>query len=116
MKTKRFINIALLLAMFFSITPLKAYAQTTSIPADMFQLPWEQGKSWVSFDGFDNGTKRLPTSPHNYNVGGAIDFAPRANMVIGGDTSNDWVVAVAAGRVIEISFCLFKLDHGNGWI
>lgn len=116
MKTKRFLHLIILLAMFLSIAPFKAQAQAVSIPADMFQLPWEQGQSWVAFDGFDNGFRRPSTSPHNYKVGGAIDFAPRANMVVGGDTSNDWVTAVAAGRVIEISFCHLKLDHGNGWI
>jgi len=116
MKTKRFIHIALLLAIFFSIAPLEVKAFLAPPPADMFQLPWEQGKAWVSFDGFDNGTKRLASSPHNYKVGGAIDFAPRANMKVGDDTSNDWVTAAAAGRVIEISFCHLKLEHGNGWI
>lgn len=116
MKTKRFLHLMILLAMFLSIAPFKAQAQSTPIPADMFQLPWEQGQSWVAFDGFDNGFKRPSTSPHNFKTGGAIDFAPRPNMVVGGDTSNDWVTAVAAGRVIEISFCHIKLDHGNGWI
>ncbi|MBL8100112.1 MAG: peptidoglycan DD-metalloendopeptidase family protein [Anaerolineales bacterium] len=116
MKTKRFIHIALLLAIFFSIVPIEVKAFLAPPPADMFQLPWEQGKAWVSFDGFDNGTKRLSSSPHNYKVGGAVDFAPRANMKVGDDTSNDWVTAAAAGRVIEISFCHLKLEHGNGWI
>jgi|GEM_PF-548611 murein DD-endopeptidase MepM/ murein hydrolase activator NlpD len=116
MKTKRFLHIALLLAIFFSIAPLEVKAFVAPPPADMFQLPWEQGQAWVSFDGFDNGTRRLPSSPHNYKMGGAVDFAPRVNMQIGQDTSNDWVTAAAAGRVIEISFCHLKLEHGNGWV
>jgi hypothetical protein len=116
MRTKKIIHLALLLAIFLSIAPFKAQAQAVPPPADMFQLPWEQGKAWVAFDGFDNGTKRPSSSPHNYKTGGAIDFAPRPNMQIGEDTSNDWVVAAAAGTVIEISFCHLKLDHGNGWI
>jgi murein DD-endopeptidase MepM/ murein hydrolase activator NlpD len=116
MKTNRFIHIALLLTMFFSVAPLEVKAFVAPPPADMFQLPWEQGQAWVSFDGFDNGTKRLTSSPHNYKMGGAVDFAPRVNMKIGEDTSNDWVTAAAAGRVIEISFCHLKLDHGNGWV
>ncbi len=116
MKTKRFIHLALLLAMLFSIAPLEVKAFIAPPPADMFQLPWEQGKAWVSFDGFDNGTKRLSSSPHNYKMGGAVDFAPRPNMRVGEDTSNDWVTAAAAGRVIEISFCHLKIDHSNGWV
>ncbi len=67
-------------------------------------------------DGFDNGTKRLPTSPHNYKMGGAVDFTPNANVYIGMDTSNFWVTAAAAGTVFETSSCHMKIDHGNGWI
>jgi len=82
----------------------------------MFQLPWEQGVSWVALDAFDNGFKRLPNSPHNYRNGGAVDFAPRKNMRVGEDTSNFWVTAAAAGTVVEKSNCHLKINHGNGWI
>ena len=85
-------------------------------PVDMFQLPWEQGKAWVSYDGLDNGLKRSSTSPHNYKNGGAIDFAPRVKMTVGEDTSNDWVVAAAAGTVYQVGSCYIKIEHGNGWI
>jgi len=84
-------------------------------PVEMFQLPWEQGLSWVSLDGFDNGFKRKLGSPHNYMNGGAVDFAPRKNMIVGEDTSNFWVTAAAAGTVIEMSPCHLIIDHGNGW-
>jgi len=84
-------------------------------PVNMFQLPWEQGKAWVSYDGLDNGLKRSSTSPHNYKNGGAIDFAPRVKMTIGEDTSNDWVVAAAAGTVYQVGSCYIKIEHGNGW-
>lgn len=84
-------------------------------PVDMFQLPWDQGLSWVAIDGLDNGLKRPLSSSHNYSVGGAIDFAPHNNMKKGENTSNFWVTAVAAGTVIAKSFCYVRIDHGNGW-
>ncbi|HKJ39685.1 MAG TPA: cohesin domain-containing protein [Anaerolineales bacterium] len=85
-------------------------------PADMFQLPWEQGLAWVAIDGIDNGARRPLSSSHNYKVGGAIDFAPRVNMYKGEDTSNFWTTAAADGTVIGISSCHVILEHGNGWI
>ena len=84
MKNKSPSRIILLIAVLLSAIPSNAYA-ASSPPVDMFQLPWEQGKAWVSYDGLDNGTKRSSGSPHNYKNGGAIDFAPHANMVIGED-------------------------------
>lgn len=84
-------------------------------PENMFQLPWGRGLAWIAMDTIDNGTKRLPTSPHNYNMGGALDFAPHVGMKIGEDTSNAWVTAAAAGTVYEVSYCHVKIDHGNGW-
>ncbi|MBE0670786.1 MAG: peptidoglycan DD-metalloendopeptidase family protein [Anaerolineales bacterium] len=114
MKSKSF-QVIVLLALIASFIPANAGALVTPPPVDMFQLPWEQGLAWVSFDGLDNGTKRASTSPHNYKMGGAVDFAPQANMQIGMDTSNFWVAAAAAGTVYEISSCHIKLDHGNGW-
>ena len=92
-----------------------ALPQTTIPPADVFQLPWEQGKAWVSLDGFDNGFKRGPRSPHLYTNGGAVDFAPRKNMVQGEDTSNFWVTAAAAGTVVKISSCHLVIRHPGGW-
>ena len=66
MKINRNTHIALLFAILLSIAPLQAKAFAVPPPADMFQLPWEQGQAWVAFDGFDNGIKRPSTSPHNY--------------------------------------------------
>jgi len=93
-----------------------ASAAASIPPADMFQLPWEQGQAWVAIDGFDDSTKRSTTSPHYYLNGGAIDFAPHTNMIPGENTSNFWVTAVANGTVSEISKCHIKIDHGNGWV
>ena len=120
MKTNQLFRIIVLLTLLPSFLPapgaVKALAPSAlPPPVDMFQWPWEQGLSWVAFDGFDNGTKRLPTSPHNYNMGGAIDFAPHNNMVIGEDTSNFWVVAAAPGTVKVTSSCYVIIDHGSGW-
>lgn len=84
-------------------------------PENMFQLPWERGLAWIAMDTIDNGTKRLPTSPHNYKMGGALDFAPHVGMKIGEDTSNAWVTAAAGGTVYEVSYCHVKINHGNGW-
>jgi hypothetical protein len=114
MKTRRSVIFFVLLAMLFSLTP--AQAQTSAPPADMFQWPWEQGRAWVAFDGFDNGTRRSPTSPHNYLMGGAVDFAPRADIKVGDNTSNDWVVAAAAGTVVAVSYCHVVINHGSGWL
>ena len=85
-------------------------------PVDMFQLPWELGKAWVAYDGFDFGIRRPLGSPHNYNNGGAIDFAPHPNMKKGENTSNAWVTAAADGTVVEISKCHLKIAHANGWV
>jgi len=94
----------------------RAQAATTLPPVDMFQLPWDQGIAWVAIDGFDDGSDRLPGSPHNFHMGGAVDFAPRALMFKGEDTSNFWVTAAAAGVVSEISKCHLKINHANGFI
>ncbi len=101
----------------FSIPTNSANAlpKITLPPADMFQLPWEQGDAWVSLDGFDNGFKRGPRSPHLYTNGGAVDFAPRKNMVQGEDTSDFWVTAAAAGTVVKISSCHLVISHPGGW-
>ena len=82
----------------------------------MFQLPWQQGEAWIALDGFDNGTKRPETSPHNYLNGGAVDFTPNKDVHIGVDTSNFWVTAAAAGKVVVISSCHIVINHGNGWL
>lgn len=114
MKNKPSTRILLILVVLLAAIPAQAFAASTP-PVDMFQLPWEQGKAWVSYDGLDNGFKRPSGSPHNYKNGGAIDFAPRVNMQIGEDTSNDWVTAAAAGTVTQVGSCFVKIDHGNGW-
>ncbi len=118
MKTKhllRAIGLSILLVLLVQAANAGARASTALPPVDMFQLPWEQGRSWVAIDGLDNGTNRPLNSSHNYLNGGAIDFAPHNNMIAGEDTSNAWVVAAAAGTVIEISSCDVTIDH-NGWI
>jgi hypothetical protein len=115
MKTKRFLPFLFLLLLFASLIPHQAQALAVP-PVDMFQLPWELGLSWIAMDGFDNGSRREKSSPHNFNMGGAADFAPHAGMKIGEDTSNAWVTAAAAGTVYEVSACHIKLNHGNGWL
>jgi murein DD-endopeptidase MepM/ murein hydrolase activator NlpD len=117
MKHKNILQILVLFAMLLSIFPEKVNAQGAAAnpPADFFQLPWEQGLSWVAYNGFDNGTRRPKTSPHYYKLGGAVDFAPHANMVVGEDTSNFWVTAAADGIVTTVSTCHIVIDHGNGW-
>lgn len=117
MKYKNIVQIFVLFAMLLSISAEKVDALGAAAvpPSDMFQLPWEQGLSWVAYSGFDNGNRRPNTSPHNYRMGGAIDFAPHANMVVGEDTSNYWVAAAANGVVTTVSSCHIVIDHGNGW-
>ncbi len=108
-----------LLILFSSLLPINQVQAAPLFdlpPFDMFQLPWEQGKSWVTFDGLDNGTKRGLQSNHNYLNGGAVDFGPRPDIRPGDDTSNYWVTAAAAGTIIEMGSCHLKIDHGNGWI
>ncbi len=119
MKTMRAYSAVALLALLVSLLPAgNAVAQAPNVvpPVDMFQLPWEQGVSWVAYDGFDNGFKRLVSSPHNYVNGGAVDFAPHPNMRVGEDTSNYWVTAAAAGTVVQTTVCSLMIDHGNGWV
>lgn len=115
MKIKTPARVFLILAILLTAIPVGVSADSNP-PVDMFQLPWEQGKAWVSYDGLDNGWRRPSTSPHNYNMGGAIDFAPRVKMTVGEDTSNDWVTAAAAGTVTQVGSCFIKIDHGNGWL
>jgi len=116
-KPKYVLQLIVLFALLASLVPGSVSALAAAPPpVDIFQLPWEQGLSWIAMDGFDNGIRRLSTSPHNYKMGGAVDFAPHVNMKIGEDTSNFWVTAAAAGTIIETSTCHVKIDHGNGWI
>ena len=119
MKPNHFLRALSLLALFILFLPVSqtgAQAASAPPPADMFQLPWDLGKAWVALDGIDNGSKRPASSSHNYRLGGAIDFAPRSNMVTGENTSNFWVTAAAAGTVIETSSCYLTLAHDNGWV
>ena len=119
MKSKIFLRIISLLVLLVSLVPASSNVVRAAAlvpPADMFQLPWEQGLAWVSLDVFDNGFKRPTSSPHYYLNGGAIDFAPRKNMVVGEDTSRYWVTAAAAGTVVSMTSCSLKIDHGNGWV
>ena len=118
MKTKKFLRALSLLVLLVSLIPVNqsVFAATSLPPADMFQLPWDQGLAWVAIDGIDNTSKRPASSSHNFLVGGAIDFAPHNNMVKGENTSNFWVAAAAGGTVVQISSCHIILDHGNGWL
>lgn len=117
-KSIRILRVLVLLVLLTTLIPINqsALAATPLPPVDMFQLPWDQGVAWMAIDGIDNGSKRPVSSSHHYSVGGAIDFAPRANMVTGEDTSNFWVAAAAAGVVIERSACHVRLAHEGGWI
>lgn len=114
MKNKLSARLSLLISILLVAIPASVLASTAP-PVDMFQLPWEQGKAWYPYDGLDNGIRRSTGSPHYYGNGGALDFAPRAKMTIGEDTSNDWVTAAAAGTVYQVGSCFIKIDHGNGW-
>jgi hypothetical protein len=121
MKRKKLARILGLLIFFSAFLPINFVQAAPNLqsvlpPSDMFQLPWEQGVAWVTFDGLDNETKRGPLSNHNYLNGGAVDFGPRPNIRAGDDTSNYWVTATAAGTVIERGVCHLKIDHGNGWV
>src|SRR5688572_12160228 len=119
MKSRYLLRVICLLALLASFVPAgnaSALVSTAVPPADMFQLPWEQGLAWVAIDGLDNGTKRPLSSSHHFSVGGAIDFAPHNNMVKGENTSTFWTTAAAAGTVVGTSACHVIIDHGNGWI
>lgn len=119
MKPKKTFLLFGLLILLSSLLPIHVALASPALqlpPFDMFQLPWEQGEAWVTFDGFDNGTKRGWGSSHNYLNGGAVDFGPRPDIRPGDDTSNAWVTAAAAGTVIERGICHLKIDHGNGWL
>ncbi len=113
-KLKSFFCAVALVLLLAGLFPVQALALALP-PENMFQLPWERGLAWIAMDTIDNGTKRLLTSPHNYNMGGALDFAPHVGMKIGEDTSNAWVTAAAGGTVYEVSYCHVKIAHGNGW-
>src|SRR5215207_3106818 len=112
----RALSLLVLLVSLFPMHGVEALAIKAVPPTDMFQLPWDQGIAWMAIDGIDNGTKRPLSSSHNYAVGGAIDFAPKSNMVTGENTSTYWVAAAAAGKVIEQSSCHMKIAHASGWI
>jgi len=116
-KFKNLFRVIVLLALLSSSIPIyHVNAQVALPPVDMFQLPWQQGEAWIALDGFDNGTKRPPESPHNYLNGGAVDFTPNKDVHIGVDTSNFWVTAAAAGTVVVVSSCHIVINHGNGWL
>jgi murein DD-endopeptidase MepM/ murein hydrolase activator NlpD len=118
MKSNKLLQSICLLVMMVSFFPTRNAQALVSAPppADMFQLPWDQGIAWVAIDGIDNGSKRPLNSSHNYHLGGAIDFAPKAKMFTGEDTSKYWVTAAAAGTVIQISSCDLSIVHADGWV
>ena len=76
----RAMSLLILLVSFFPADTAGALASTAPPPAELFQLPWDQGIAWMAIDGLDNGTKRPLDSSHQFTVGGAIDFAPRKDM------------------------------------
>jgi len=116
-KSKNLFRVIVLFALLSASIPVYTVnAQIALPPADMFQLPWQQGEAWIALDGFDNGSKRPLESPHNYRNGGAIDFTPNKDVHIGVDTSNFWVTAAAAGTVVVVSSCHIVINHGNGWL
>ena len=118
-KSKKLLRAVSLFIFLFSLAPAGsagALVASAPPPVDMFQLPWDQGIAWVAIDGIDNGSKRPSSSSHNYKLGGAIDFAPRSNMVTGENTSNFWVTAAADGTVIGTATCYVTLAHASGWI
>ena len=119
MKLKHLPRAIFLLVLLASLLPVGEAVALSTVPVpptDFFQLPWDQGLAWYAIDGIDNGSKRPLSSSHNYKVGGAIDFAPRINMIRGEDTSNFWVTAAGPGTVVATSSCHIILDHGNGWV
>ena len=72
MKTKhlfRAMSLLILLVSFFPTQTAGALDSTSTPPADMFQLPWDQGGAWMAIDGLDNGTRRPLESSHQYTVG-----------------------------------------------
>jgi len=119
MKPKYLFSVISLFTLVILLIPgngANALVSTALPPADMFQLPWQQGEAWVALDGLDNGTKRPQTSSHTYENGGALDFTPNKDVKIGDDTSNFWVTAAAAGTVIVASSCHLNILHEGGWI
>lgn len=119
MKNNHLLRAVCLLIFVVSFLPVHSVSALVSAappPADMFQLPWDQGIAWYAIDGIDNGSKRPLNSSHNYQLGGAIDFAPKVNMVTGMDTSNYWVTAAADGTVIATSSCDLVIAHASGWL
>ncbi|MBT6060103.1 MAG: peptidoglycan DD-metalloendopeptidase family protein [Anaerolineae bacterium] len=114
-KSKLWLILLVILGLSIPANSANALPQTTLPPIDIFQLPWEQEIAWVSLDGFDNGLKRGPLSPHRYTNGGAVDFAPREDMVPGEDTSEFWVTAAANGTVIKKYTCGLQIAHAGGW-
>ncbi len=114
-KSKLWLIILVILGLSIPANSANALPQTALPPTDMFQLPWEQGIAWVPMDGFDNGLLRGPLSPHRYTNGGAVDFAPRKDMVPGEDTSDFWVTAAANGTVVKKYLCGLQIAHAGGW-
>lgn len=118
MKSNLWLRAGSLLILLVSMIPASQAGATAASapPVDMFQLPWDQGIAWYAIDGIDNGSRRPASSSHNYNLGGAIDFAPHLNMRTGENTSTFWVTAAAAGTVVATSTCYITLSHANGWL
>lgn len=119
MKSTVWLRACSLLILLVSMVPVSqagALASSAPPPVDMFQLPWDQGIAWYAIDGIDNGTRRPPSSSHNFRLGGAIDFAPHLNMVTGENTSSFWVTAAASGTVVATATCYVTIAHADGWV
>lgn len=80
------------------------------------QLPYEHGQSWMAVGGFDNGSNgtRPAWSPHRWNNGGALDFAPHRGMGWDANMRDYWVVAAASGKVVDKESCYVKILHDDG--
>ena len=74
------------------------YASTS---ASTFQWPWTFGQQW-----------QITQGPHSTNLSG-LDMNPRG--MSWGESAQEWVVAAAAGTVVEASNCFVKIQHANGW-
>lgn len=86
-------------------------ANALTAPDDLLQLPYLRGQSWFFGGVHSNGSGGLQ-SP--FTDASALDFGP-GGVAWGGDTSNMWVVASAAGIPTKISDCYVSILHGNGW-
>lgn len=79
-----------------------------------FLLPWEDGVEWVTGTaGFHGGNDALDFFPP--------DSPPSSELICKGDpnwykaVSEYWVLAAAAGTVVQAERPYVVIDHGDGW-